>query len=314
MAKPLPRRRLDQRELKHHAERAGVGEQQPDAGRRQRPGIVGVERHYGIDPAGGDLKHDHREQQGREPAVAEGGAERGEALLVVVIAPLAASAPGLGQEHGNHECTEQERGSGAEEHQAERPQRQHGADGRTHHPAGVRHHPRQRKVLAEPVSRHDIGDHCSRGRMQHALEDAHDDQRNGDRPGPAGQEEQQEAHADACARHQQHRTAADPVGNAADERRGQQFAAGIAAEQQTYIFGWNTSVVLGPDREERHQHAVAQPGHEEDEQADAGRPRQGPKQAQGRGQEIGKTAHVKAPCDSPQTAAPCRRSSDGRVG
>jgi hypothetical protein len=86
-------------------------------------------------------------------------------------------------------------------------------------------------MLAPRLGRHHVGDHRRRGRMQHALEHADDDQRGRHRGGAMHQIKKQEAKADAAGRHQQHWTPADPIGNAADERRRQQLATGIAAEQ-----------------------------------------------------------------------------------
>ena len=86
-------------------------------------------------------------------------------------------------------------------------------------------------MLAQRFGRHDVGNDGRRGGMKDALKDADDDERQGGRNHAFGQVKQQKARADAGGRNQQNRPPADPVGDAADERRCQQFAAGIATEQ-----------------------------------------------------------------------------------
>ena len=104
--------------------------------------------------------------------------------------------------------------------------------------------------------------------MQDALEHADRDQRGRHGEGAMDQIKQQEACADAAGRHQQHRAPADAVGDATDERRRQQLAARIAAEQQPDIFDRNAGILVRPQREERHENAVGHRGGKEQQHAD----------------------------------------------
>ena len=150
--------------------------------------------------------------------------------------------------------------------------------------------------------------------MQHALEHADDDQRGRHGDGAMHQIKQQEAKADAAGRHQQHRTPADPVGNAADERRRQQLAAGIAAEQQPDIFDGDAGILVRPQRKERHENAVRHSGREKQNHADLRRAWRARKSRRGGNQDLEKSFHVKAPYAPGTSGAGCGRSSEERVG
>lgn len=110
--------------------------------------------------------------------------------------------------------------------------------------------------------------------MEHRL--AHAGHNEHDRGGRNAVEEEQgeEAAPHTERRQDQHRPPANPIGNAADQRRCDQFAAGIAAEQQPDRADGNVRFAACPERKERHQRAVGKACAEEQEEAEQRRARQ----------------------------------------
>ena len=96
--------------------------------------------------------------------------------------------------------------------------------------------------------------------MQHAFKDTDHDQRRRHRECTLHKIQKDEAATDAAGRDQKDRPPADPVGDAADKRRRQKLAAGIAAEQQTNEFYRNARDPVRPEREEWHENAVGYRG------------------------------------------------------
>ena len=128
-----------------------------------------------------------------------------------------------------------------------------------------------------------------------------------------GEEQKDEARADAGGRRQQNRPSPHPIGYAANKGRSQQFAARIASKQQTDIFNGYSRVVTRPEREKRHQRAVGDAGQEEQERGNARGSRRGTKCGDRGGQEIENARHVKAPSASWHLPAQTARGSAGRV-
>lgn len=112
-----------------------------------------------------------------------------------------------------------------------------------------------------------VGHNGVDSRVQHRLKQADDDQHGGGSKNTVRKEQRDKAHPDAGRRNNQNGPSAHAVGNAADKRRGQQLAPGIAAEQQANKLHRDGGRLLRPQREKRHNRAVDKADNEIEDKA-----------------------------------------------